>query len=214
MKPGDGAAGERQTGRLEAFSDGVFAIAITLLVLELKVPSFDRGRASAEALRVGLAAEWPAYLAFVTSFFTILVMWVHHHIVFRQVYRADNLLLWVNGFLLLLVSAVPFPTAVVAEYLNTPAAGVASAFYAGVFVFIGVAFLLLLAAAFRDPLIARNSSVATRRRLWRSYWFGPPGYLLAVGAAFIGPLLAMGICTAMYILWAATTRECADEEGS
>jgi len=212
MEPGNGAVGERQTGRLEAFSDGVFAIAITLLVLELKVPHLEAGQISAEALWKALAVQWPSYFAYLTSFFTILVMWVHHHIVFRQVRRADTALLWVNGFLLLLVSAVPFPTAIVAEYLNTPAATAASAAYCGVFVLIGVAYLVLLAAAFREPLLMRNSSPGTRRRLWRSYWFGPPGYVAAVGTSLFQPYVAMGICTAMYILWAATTKECPEEE--
>lgn len=210
METRTSAAGERQTGRLEAFSDGVFAIAITLLVLELKVPHFESGQVNAEALGRALAAEWPSYFAFVTSFFTILVMWVHHHMVFRQVYRADTPLLWVNGVLLLLVSAVPFPTAIVAEYLDTPAAAVASGVYCGVFVMIGLAFLALLAAAFREPLLADDSAGGTRTRLWKSYWFGPPGYLAAAGTSYVSPYLAMAICTAMYILWAATTRECPD----
>src|SRR5579863_5349666 len=86
---------ERQTGRLEAFSDGVFAIAMTLLALELKVPH----PASAADLPSALASEWPSYLAFVTSFFTVLIMWVHHHAIFRLVHRVDAKLLFANGFL-------------------------------------------------------------------------------------------------------------------
>src|SRR5579863_1707260 len=114
---------EKETGRLEAFSDGVFAIAITLLVLELKVPHAGAdGKISASALGASLLHEWPSYLALVTSFFTVLIMWVHHHILFKLVRKADAKLLFANGFLLLLVSVVPFPTAVVAEYLATPAA--------------------------------------------------------------------------------------------
>ena len=117
--------GERETSRLEAFSDGVFAIAITLLVLEVKVPKLEGG-ATSSALARALLDQWPSYLALVTSFFTLLIMWVHHHLVFRQVHRADVRLLFVNGILLLFISVTPFPTAVVAEYLGTPAAPAAT----------------------------------------------------------------------------------------
>src|ERR1700733_6269644 len=108
---------EKETGRLEAFSDGVFAIAITLLALELKVPAIweTNGKYTSEALAAGLAHEWPSYFAFITSFFTVLIMWVHHHAIFRLVKRVDVTLLFANGFLLMLVTVVPFPTAVVAE---------------------------------------------------------------------------------------------------
>src|SRR6267154_1601546 len=106
---------EKETGRLEAFSDGVFAIAITLLALELKVPHLESGgRVTSAAIAAGLANQWPSYFAFVTSFFTVLIMWVHHHAIFRLVQRADVTLLFANGFLLMLVTVVPFPTAVVA----------------------------------------------------------------------------------------------------
>ena len=73
------ATREKETGRLEAFSDGVFAIAITLLALELKVPHFDAGGNMTARLISGLDGQWPSYFAFLTSFFTVLIMWVHHH---------------------------------------------------------------------------------------------------------------------------------------
>src|SRR6266404_1707129 len=101
---------EKDTSRVEAFSDGVFAIAITLLVLDLKVPQIAFNSASGPTSAMLLAAlerEWPSYFAFVTSFFTILIMWMHHHTVFRLVHRTDASLLLTNGTLLLLVTAVP-----------------------------------------------------------------------------------------------------------
>ena len=198
---------ERETSRLEAFSDGVFAIAITLLVLEIKVPHFE-GASSSAALTSALLRQWPSYLALVTSFFTVLIMWVHHHIVFRLVQRADVRLLFVNGLLLLFISVVPYPTAVMAEYLGTPAAPSACTFYAGFFVGISICFQLLVRAAFRPGVLARDASQATVRRLSRSYWAGPPLYLLATVTAPFFPLTAIGICTALWIFWAAMTREC------
>lgn len=207
---GKGSQSEKETGRLEAFSDGVFAIAITLLVLELKVPHLaSNGKEpTSAALVASLANEWPSYFALVTSFFTVLIMWVHHHRMFRCVRRADATLLFANGLLLLLVTVVPFPTAVVAEYLTTPAAPAACGFYAGIFVLIGVAFYLLLLAALRKSMLTSDASEATLLRLRRSYRLGPPLYLLATVAAPFSPWITMGICTGLWILWAATTREC------
>ena len=199
---------EKETGQLEAFSDGVFAIAMTLLALELKVPHFEAGSDTTAKLIAGLDGEWPSYFAFVTSFFTMLIMWAHHHAIFRLVKGVDATLLFANGFLLMLVTVVPFPTAVVAEYLRTPAAGAACAFYAGFFVLIGVAFMVLLWAAFRPSVVDTDANPATIARLRKSYRLGPPLYLAATIAAPFSPWLAMGICTALWILWAATTREC------
>ncbi len=198
---------ERETSRLEAFSDGVFAIAITLLVLEIKVPHLEGAPASA-ALAGALLREWPAYLALVTSFFTVLIMWVHHHLMFRLVQRADVRLLFINGLLLLFVSVVPFPTAVVAEYLGTPAAPAACTVYAGFFVGISVCFQLLRKSAVRPAVLSPDAPPATVRRLSRGYWVGPPLYLTATIVAPFYPLAAIGICTALWIFWAAMTREC------
>ena len=206
----NGEQAEKQTSRLEAFSDGVFAIAITLLVLELKVPVFPSGgvRPTSAALAAGLMRQWPSYLALVTSFFSVLVMWVHHHALFRCVRQTDARLLFANGFLLLVVSIVPFPTAVLANYFDTPAAPAACAVYAGVFVLIGIAFYLLLLAAFRHEIVGGAPSETRLARLRRSYRLGPPLYLLATVAAPFNRWVTMGICTALWILWAATTREC------
>jgi uncharacterized membrane protein len=197
---------EKETARLEAFSDGVFAIAITLLVLEIKVPRFSEPASSA-TLSQALLREWPAYLALITSFFTVLIMWVHHHIVFRMVRRADARLMFVNGLLLLFISVVPFPTAVMSEYLGTPAAPAACTLYAGFFFGISICFQLLRRAAFRPHVVMRNARPETVKRLKRSYWAGPPLYLVATLTAPLFPLAAIGICTALWIFWAAVTRE-------
>jgi len=201
---------EKENGRLEAFSDGVFAIAMTLLALELKVPHFasSGSHLTAAELASGLLHQWPSYLAFITSFFTVLIMWVHHHLIFRLVLRSDVTLLFANGFLLMLVTVVPFPTAVVADYLRTPAAPVACTFYAGFFVLIAIAFWILLWAAFRESTLDSAASPATVERLRRSYRYGPPMY---AAAALVGPFvpwLSLAICSGLWILWAVTTREC------
>src|ERR1041385_8087175 len=92
------------TGRLEAFSDGVFSIAATLLVLELHVPDIGSGLGQA------LLAQWPSYLTYVTSFATIGIIWVNHHSLFEHVRQVDRPLLFLNLLLLITGSLIPFPT--------------------------------------------------------------------------------------------------------
>src|SRR5215470_6530126 len=144
------AAVEKETGRIESFSDGVFAVAITLLVFALQVPHLPAGAISVTALGSALLAQWPSYLTFMTSFATILIMWASHHSIFKLVYKADTVFLFANGLLLLLVTVVPFPTSLLAQYLITPAAPLACAVYAGVFVVINVAYNLLWWSAVRE----------------------------------------------------------------
>jgi uncharacterized integral membrane protein len=117
------------TRRLEAFSDAVFAIAITLLALNLQVPMLTT--VTPQALAATLAAKWPTYLGFLLSFVTLLIAWVYHHRLLQAAKRARTGLLFTNGTLLLIVSWVPFPTALLGAYLTTPAASVVCAIYAG-----------------------------------------------------------------------------------
>ncbi len=114
------------TGRVEAFSDGVFAIAITLLVLEIRVDPSDY-----DHLGRALAHEWPAYLAYVTSFLTVGGVWLSHHALFSRLRYVDAVLLRINLGLLLVVSFLPFPTGVLAQALhaNNRAERIAIAFY-------------------------------------------------------------------------------------
>lgn len=130
---------QKETGRIEAFSDGVFAIAITLLVLEIKVPhEVEAGR-----LARALLEQWPSYLAFLTSFSFIGIMWINHHRIFRLIHRSDHGLLLVNGLLLLGVTFVPFPTALVADYLRHPDEYVAVMVFNGTYLVISIFFNLL-----------------------------------------------------------------------
>ena len=111
---------EKETGRIEAFSDGVFAIAATLLVLEIHVPLAANGDALSTVTELwnDLLHQWPHYLAYFMGFSTIVIMWINHHNLFRLIRRSTHgLLLW-NSLLLLVISLVPFPTALLADYLS------------------------------------------------------------------------------------------------
>jgi uncharacterized membrane protein len=185
-------------------SDGVFAIAITLLVLNLKVPlaaSFTP--VTAGALATALVEGWPNYLTLVLSFATILIMWVYHHNLFKAARQSEPMLLFSNGLLLLGVSLVPFPTALVGVYLTTPAATVACAVYAGFFVLINSAYNLLWWAISRQQPRDRVRG----RRFSRSMLIlllGLPCYLIATAVAFWSPMLTLLICGALWIVWAIT----------
>ena len=147
--------GRWSTGRLEAFSDGVFAIAITLLVLEIGVPasSFDH-------LWRGIAHEWPSYLAYVTSFITIGGIWMAHHALFRCLQYADAMVMRVNLVLLMAVSFLPFPTGLMAEAIrDTDAERAAVVFYGLTLLLISVLLRVLWGAvAGRPDLLDQNVS--------------------------------------------------------
>ena len=128
---------EKETARIEAFSDGVFAIAITLLILEIKIPAAGSGELSVQLLR-----QWPSYFAFVFSFAFIGIMWINHHRLFTHIKRSNNALLFLNLLLLLGVTAVPFPTAVLAQHLGQSDQRAAAMLYNGIYFAIAVFFAL------------------------------------------------------------------------
>lgn len=198
-------AGEKETGRLEAFSDGVFAIAITLLVLNLKVPKpSDLG---GRTLAAELVHQWPTFLAYLTSFATILVMWVNHHIMFTRIHRVDQPFLFLNGFLLLLVTFVPFPTDLIAEHLQSRGEGARTAglFYAGTYVVIAVAFRAMwLYASKGGRLLGAHVPPERIDEITRQYAPGIPMYLIAFGLAFFSVEASLGLCMALAVFFAFT----------
>ena len=105
-----------ETARVEAFSDGVFAVAITLLILEIKVPGYEGD------LGAKLLLQWPSYLAFVISFAFIGVMWINHHRLFTHIRKSDDMLLMLNLALMFSVCIVPFTTALLAAHIGHPGA--------------------------------------------------------------------------------------------
>lgn len=140
-----------ETGRIEAFSDGVFAIAITLLVLDLGVPvtEFDN-------LWRGIVHEWPAYLGYATSFLTIGGIWLAHHGVFRRLLYADNRVMRINLLLLMAVSFLPYPTRLVAETIrNQDAERAAVIFYGLSLLAISLLFGALWGTIARDRELLR-----------------------------------------------------------
>jgi uncharacterized membrane protein len=177
------------TGRLEAFSDGVLAIAITLLVLDLRLPS-DPNRSIATLL----ADQWSSYVAYVVSFVVIGIMWVNHHALFRRVAKIDRLLLFLNLALLLLIAALPFPTAVAAEGLRRGGwdAKVAMFVYSVTLVLVSIAFQAVWIHIVRTPGILPAPMAADAQRVAiRRFGLGLGVYAALCGLAFFSPIATL-----------------------
>ncbi len=184
--------------RVEAFSDGVFAIAITLLVLELiQILHIESdGDLIATCLN-----NWQSFLAFFIGFTTILVCWINHHVAFEFIEKVDTRFLWVNGFLLFIVTLTPFPTAILAEYLEKESA-IAMAFFGFNYILISIAAYGICSYAYRHHLIADQ-----KRAFYHSYTLT---YKLAIYyttltffLCFILPWVSMFLYVILFILFAA-----------
>jgi uncharacterized membrane protein len=195
------AAETKETGRIEAFSDGVFAIAVTLLVLELKVPQLAEEAGNGE-LWSALLSRWPSYAAYLVSFMTILIVWVNHHRLFTIIQRADSRFLFINGLLLLVVTTIPFPTALLAEFFERPSASVACALYSGMFVLLALAFNAFWHYARRHRLLGPSVSGAQVAAISHSLVFGPITYFVAFLLAFVNVYASFGLCILLAIYWA------------
>jgi uncharacterized membrane protein len=191
---------DADTERAEAFSDGVFAIAITLLVLELKPPEDPQG------LWHGLVHEWPQFAAYLNSFFIIGIMWVNHHSMFRAIVRIDRTLLFLNLLLLLWTALLPFPTALISRHLGGGGtdAAVAEAVYSANLTLAAIAFSLIWTHAVRGGRLILEPM--GRREEWRSigrFSVGTFLYAATIGISFAsaGAALAVQFGLALYYLF-------------
>ena len=175
------------TGRMEAFSDGVFAIAITLLVLDIHVPAADFAD-----LWSGIADQWPSYLAYATSFITIGGIWLAHHAIMRRVQFASPRLMQINLLLLMAVSFLPFPTRLVAEAIRDPDAERAAViFYGACLLVIQILLASMWIAVSRDrsllqPEVTEKEVNAIMRAATPSFGF----YAAVIVLAFVAPKVA------------------------
>jgi uncharacterized membrane protein len=187
------------TGRVEAFSDGVFAIAITLLIIEIRIPATHHaGTLGSELLR-----SWPAYLGYLTSFLTIGVMWINHHDVFTLIDRYDRTMLLLNTVLLLFVAFLPFPTAVLARFIETDGARAAAILYGSTMILIAVAFLAWWRyASSGRRLIAPAVADAAIAGVNRSFNPGIPLYVLSTLLVFVTPWASAAGYLALAVFYA------------
>jgi len=186
-----------ETGRVEAFSDGVFAIAITLLILEVHVPTGPPG-----SLASALARQWPTYVSFLISFAFIGIMWVNHHRLFNHIRRSDNLLLFLNLLLLLGVTVVPFPTALLAtHYLSSADSVVAAAVFNGTYLVIAIFFNVLWHHAVKSGLLDA-ATLESADSISRQYAIGPIAYLICLALTWISVPASIGLNVVLAVFFA------------
>ena len=183
--------------RTEAFSDGVFSIAATLLVLDLKVPEANGDLLSA------LARQWPAYASYAVSFLTIGIIWMNHHTIFAHLRRVDRPLQVLNLLLLLVVALIPFPTSILATYLESGHdQAAAGAIYGLVMTAMGLSFGSLWMYVLRlDDLRITTISAARKRQLLLRFAVGTPIYAAGIGLAFVSARLSLFVYAALAIYY-------------
>jgi len=192
-----------ETTRLEAFSDGIFAIAMTLLVLEIRLPE----QVPPGTLGDALLHVWRSYLAFLTSFATIGVMWVNHHRIFNLIRRTDQAILALNLLLMLGITFVPFPTAVVARNIRSVDARTAVLFYNGTFTLIAICWGVLWRYAVRNRhLMGKDVDERSVQGISRQYALGPLYYIVAGGVALISAVSSVFIDLLLAIFFALPVR--------
>jgi uncharacterized membrane protein len=184
--------------RLEAFSDGVFAIAITLLILEVHVPQIDDSTTPG-ALADSLLRQWPSYVGYLIGFITIGNAWINHHNLLRLIARVSHSLLLANLLLLLAIGFIPFPTALLADTLGRQSEQVGAVVYACAFAFTAVAFNLLWFATKR--VLKPGAPATAVAAIDRSFRLGPPVSGAAILITFVYPTVGIAVIAGLVILY-------------
>ncbi|TMK71539.1 MAG: DUF1211 domain-containing protein [Actinobacteria bacterium] len=185
-----------ETNRVEAFSDGVFAIAITLLILTISVPSHG------EHLGHELLRLWPSYVAYAVSFLTIGIMWVNHHAIFRHFARVDRPLLLLNILLLMLIAFVPFPTRVAAEFARSDSDRRAAALLYGATLTITAICFFAVWIYGSTRLLRPDTDMREVSGITRSYLPGTPMYATATLVAFVSSKASLILFAAIAVFYA------------
>ncbi len=193
--PGETAEGAQDPtlARVAAFSDGVFAISITLLVLAIRIPHPGDAEASSDLLDL-LTEQWRSYLAYVLSFMLVAINWANHRVMFSQFARASHALIWLNFLYLMVgVAFIPVPTAVLGEWLGNPRNQVTALVFYGVDGTAGaVLFTVLWWYGAYVGKLTRPELSTRQRRAYTIAWAPAPFVVAALtGLAFVWPMLAL-----------------------
>ena len=187
--------------RLEAFCDGVFAIALTLLIIEIKVPSSENINTTND-LWLALKYLLPSIFAFLLSFIVVFITWVNHHNAIKLVNKSSSAFIYANGFLLLTVVIIPFPTALLGEYLFTDQAAPAVVLYSVVNGLQAIGWILLSRTALKpNPLTKNEKSTLLMRGNHRNGYFALTAYTLCTIIAFWFPLTIALLLSVIWLGW-------------
>jgi uncharacterized membrane protein len=186
--------------RLEAFCDGVFAIALTLLIIDIKIPSSTEINNTSDFWQA-LKHISPAIFAFILSFIIILITWVNHHNSIKLIDKSSNAFIYSNGFLLFTVVFVPFPTSLLGEFLMTDHASPAVVLYDSVLAFQAISWILLLRSALRGNLCRNEKSIQAIRANLKFGYFALVLYSACAITAIWFPFTIAMITTVSWIFW-------------
>jgi uncharacterized membrane protein len=200
MNNSNGIQQQKETIRIETFSDGIFCIAVTLLSIEIGI-EVKEGMTN-KGLMEELLRKWPILLAYVTSFINVLLAWMGHHSLFKKINTTDSFVMIANGLLLMLVALVPFPTKTLGQFLLTGAFKTAVIFYSGYFVLISLAFRLLwYAAAKKRILLVHNITEKEIKAFTKNENLGLACNTVIMAVAFVSPWTALALSFVMWIYW-------------
>jgi uncharacterized membrane protein len=189
------------TGRLESFSDGVIAVAATLLVLNITVPALG----AHESLTHALLDQWQLYAAYAVSFITIGIIWINHHAMISRLRAADHAILMLNLVLLLFIAVLPFATSLMAAYLRkSHGQSLAAAVYSGLFLLMALAFAILNRQILfgKTELLTEELSYERRRQILGRGVAGVIPYAIATALAAVSPYATLAICAAVAVFYA------------
>jgi uncharacterized membrane protein len=191
----------RELQRIEAFSDGVFAIACTLLILEIRVPHVEDIMRPG-ALWPALKAAWPSFVAYLLSFESIFIAWAGHHRALNVLVRSSKPFVYANGVLLLTITFMPFPTALLAAYINTPQANTAVTFYSAAWLVTNLSFIVWWFSMFRPVrLLPTSMSKSTVKTVTIQTFTGCVIYAGTTVLAYWFPITAVIIIFLSQALW-------------
>lgn len=198
---------ERRTARLEAFSDGIFGVAITLLAIEIGVKEYQNP--TNNNLWQHILDQWPEYFTYFNSFAVVLLIWMGHNQIIDKIHKVNHKIVLINGLVLLLVVLFPFPTKIAGTFIGTPAANAAVAFYAAFTGLIDFSLLLLNLGIINNKqlLINPNNTIPWLKKMVKGQFLAILVYITATITAFYSVPIALFITFAMWVYWIIVMKE-------
>ena len=198
---------ERRTARLEAFSDGIFGVAITLLAIEIGVKEYQNP--TNNNLWQHILDQWPEYFTYFNSFAVVLLIWMGHNQIIDKIHMVNHKIVLINGLVLLLVVLFPFPTKIAGTFIGTPAANTAVAFYAAFTGLIDFSLLLLNLGIINNKqlLINPNKTIPWLKKMVKGQFLAILVYITATITAFYSVPIALFITFTMWVYWIIVMKE-------